>query len=78
MRLKAWGKYYGDARLGTLTLIEFRNEQARAELLKDPELEPYLERFDAGNRPLARVAAGQLERVRELLAERGIELDAWK
>lgn len=78
VRLKAWGKYFGDARLGTLTLIEFRDEPARNELLNDPELQPYLVRFDAGNRPLALIRSEALERVKELLAERGVEIRAWE
>ncbi len=77
VRLKAWGKYYGDAKLGTLTLIEFRDEPARDELLNDPELKPYLERFDAGNRPLALVRAESMPRVKELLAERGVDIREW-
>ncbi len=77
IRLKAWGKYFGRAKLGTLTLIEFRDEQARSELLDDAELKPYLERFEAGNRPLALVRAGALERVKGLLAERGVEIREW-
>jgi hypothetical protein len=76
-RLKAWGKYFGGATLGALILIEFRDEQARAELLNDPALQPHLERFDAGNRPLARVRAESLEHVKELLAERGVDLKEW-
>jgi len=76
-RLKAWGKYFGNAKLGTLTLIEFRDEQARAELLDDPKLKKHLERFDAGNRPLALVRAESLERVKELLAERGVDIREW-
>jgi hypothetical protein len=75
-RIKAWGKYFGDARLGTLTLVEFRDEKARSELLADPELKPYLTRFDAGDRPLALVRSQALERVQELLAERGVEIHA--
>jgi hypothetical protein len=77
-RLKAWGKYYGGAKLGTLTLIEFRDEQARGELLADPELKPYLTRFDAGARPLALVQSDALERVQALLEERGVEIRAFE
>jgi hypothetical protein len=77
-RLKAWGKYFGDAKLGTLTLVEFRDEAARNELLADPELKPYLTRFDAGARPLALVRADALERVQALLAERGVDLRAFE
>lgn len=73
-RLKAWGRFYGDARLGQLTLVEFRDEAARQELLADPELKTYLTPFDAGARPLALVRADNIEQVRELLQERGIAL----
>jgi hypothetical protein len=45
--------------------------------LNDPALQPHLERFDAGNRPLARVRAESLEHVKELLAERGVDLKEW-
>jgi hypothetical protein len=76
-RLKAWGKYFGGAKLGMVTLIEFRDEHARGELLGDPELKPYLERFEAGKRPLALVRAESLERVKELLAERGVDIREW-
>ena len=77
-RLKAWGKYFGSAKLGALTLIEFRDEQARNELLDDPELKPHLEHFDAGNRPLVLVRAEALAHVKELLAERGVDIHAWE
>jgi hypothetical protein len=77
MRLKAWGKYFGGAKLGAVMLIEFRDEQARGELLDDPELKPYLERFAAGNRPLVMVHTESLERVKELLAERGVDIREW-
>ncbi|MBI5877962.1 MAG: helicase-associated domain-containing protein [Chloroflexi bacterium] len=75
-RIRAWGRYYGDARLGTLVLIEFRDDAARAELLADRELAPYLTRFDAGPRALAVVRADAPETVRQLLAERGVEITA--
>ncbi|MCL4396572.1 MAG: helicase-associated domain-containing protein, partial [Chloroflexi bacterium] len=71
-RIKAWGRYYGAAKLGTLTLIEFRDEQARSELLADPELTPHLIRFEAGDRPLALVR--DIDRVKLLLADRGVEI----
>lgn len=72
-RIKAWGKFYGDARLETLTLIQFRDPAALHELAADPELSPYLRSFlpDQG---LARVSAEHQDRVRHLLAERGVEI----
>ncbi len=71
--VKAWGKYYGDARLGTLTLIQFRDAAALRELRDDPELSPCLQPFivDHG---LARVDPAHLDCVRHLLAERGVDM----
>ena len=72
--IKAWGKYYGDAQMDTLTLIEFRDHDALRELLADPDLAPYLSAFEAGPRPLAVVDRQHLDKVQRLLAERGIEI----
>ena len=71
--VKAWGDFYGDARLGTLTLIQFRDSVALFELLSDPELSPHLQPF-IPERGLARVRADHLDEVRRLLAERGVEI----
>lgn len=59
--IKAWGKFYGDARLETLTLIQFRDAAALRELVGDPELSPYLRPFIA-DRGLARVDVAQIGR----------------
>lgn len=72
--IKAWGKYYGDAQMDTLTLIEFRDHDVLRELLTDPDLAPYLKPFKAGPRPLAVVDRQHLDHVQRLLAERGIEV----
>jgi hypothetical protein len=71
--VKAWGKYYGDAHLETLTLIQFRDAAALRELLDDPELSPYLQPFIA-DRGLARADAAHLDEVHRLLAERGVDI----
>lgn len=70
---KAWGKYYGDARLETLTLIQFRDAAALRELLGDPALSPFLQPF-IPERGLARVDAAHQQEVQRLLAERGVEI----
>jgi hypothetical protein len=71
--VKAWGKYFGDARLETLTLIQFRDAAALRELLDDPELSPYLRPF-IPDRGLARVDDAHLDEIHRLLAERGVEI----
>ncbi|MFQ5341097.1 MAG: helicase-associated domain-containing protein [Anaerolineae bacterium] len=72
--IKAWGKYYGAATMDTLTLIQFRDHDALKELLADPELKPYLQPFEAGQRALATVNREHLDTVQRLLADRGIEI----
>lgn len=74
LNIKAWGKYYGDAAMDTLTLIEFRDQEALQELLADPELQQYLRPFEAGRRALAVVDRQHLDTVQRLLAERGVEI----
>ncbi|UCC64953.1 MAG: helicase-associated domain-containing protein [Anaerolineae bacterium] len=69
--VKAWGKYYGDAHLETLTLIQIPDVATLRELLDDPELSPYLRPF-IPDRGLARVDVAHLDEVRRLLAERGM------
>lgn len=77
-RIKAWGKYYGDARMGSLILVEFRDDKARTELLADPELAGLLTRFDAGPRALAVVDAANIERVKQVLSDRGVSVQEFK
>ncbi|MFQ5858676.1 MAG: helicase-associated domain-containing protein [Anaerolineae bacterium] len=72
--IKAWGKYYGDATMDTLTLVQFRDHDVLKELIADPELKPYFQPFQAGRRALAAVDREHLDTVQRLLAERGIEI----
>ncbi len=71
-KVKAWGGYYGSAAVETLTLIEFRDRDALAELCKLPELVPLLKPFPAGNRALAVVESNRLGEVEAILARLGV------
>lgn len=71
-QLKAWGGYYGDAAVETLTLIEFRDQTSLNELLDRPEIQAYLTPFPAGNRALALVPADKLADLKEILARLGV------
>ncbi|MCX6030094.1 MAG: helicase-associated domain-containing protein [Chloroflexi bacterium] len=74
-RIKAWCKHFGDAGVGTVTLIHFRDQAAADELLADPELQPYLQPFHPEARlGLTAVAPEDVATLRGLLAERGVEL----
>jgi hypothetical protein len=71
-QLKAWGGYYGGAAAETLTLLQFRDQDALDELRQQPELQPYLAPFAAGNWALAVVPGGKLAEVQEILARFGV------
>jgi len=74
-RIKAWAKHYGDASVQTVTLIQFRDQQALDDLLADPEIRPYLKPFKPRAKlGLAVIKLDNLEKIRELLALRGVEL----
>lgn len=75
-QVKAWGGYYGSASVGTLTLLEFRDQETLAELLQLPELQDVLRPFPAGNRALATVEKSNLTAVRQILTRLGVQLSA--
>lgn len=75
-QLKAWGGYYGSAAAETLTLVQFRDQEALDELRQQPDLKPYLVPFPAGDRALAVVPADKLAEVQELLARFGVSTRA--
>ena len=72
--LKAWCKYYGDARQESLILIEFENAKNYHELLNDPDLNSYLKPFPANGRFLVTIHPLHIETVHALLAERGVDI----
>jgi hypothetical protein len=75
-RVRAWAQHYGAATLETTVLLHVRDEQALAELLDDPEVGALIERFVPSTTALARVQPRDVERLRALLLERGVELSS--
>ncbi len=73
-RVKAWGGYYGDAAVETVTLVEFADAEALDELLERPDLQALLTPFPAGTRALAMVPAGRLAELKEILAALGMRV----
>jgi hypothetical protein len=71
-KIKAWGGYYGSAAAETLTLIQFRDQEALDELRQQPDLQPYLVPFPAGNRALAAIPGDKMAEVKEILARFGV------
>jgi hypothetical protein len=75
-RIKAWAKHYGDASAHALTLVQFRDQAALDELLADSELAALLKPFHPEAKlGLATTLPKHLERLRGLLAARGVTLD---
>ena len=75
VRIKAWSKYYGDAFVQTLTLIQFRDQGILEELCADAALAPHLRPFKPEAKlGLAVVQPGDVAVLQALLAERGIDL----
>jgi hypothetical protein len=73
-RIRAWAKHFGDAALEEITLMQVRDEQVLEELFSDPDVGPLLQRFNPRqSKALARVRTADLEKLRTLLSERGIE-----
>ncbi len=74
-RIKAWGRYYGQALLQEAVLLEVKDAATADELMADAELAPLLSRFAADPRGrLLLVHAQDLERLQRLLEERGVEV----
>lgn len=74
-RIKAWSKYYGDAVVQTVTLIQFRDQDVLNELRNDSALARYIRPFKPDAKlGLALVRPGDVAAVQALLAERGIDL----
>ncbi len=74
-RIKAWSQHYGAAVVRTLTLVQFRDQDALDELRSDPALAACLKPFKPEAKlGLAEVAPNKVELVTALLLERGVEV----
>jgi len=73
-QIKAWGGYYGEAAVETLSLIEFRDPDVLDELRQDPDLGQLLAPFPVNQRALACVPADRLPEVKESLVRIGVKV----
>lgn len=72
-KLKTWGGHFGDAKVQSLILIEFRDQATLEELLADRELKRYLKPFKPQAKlGLATVRAEDQAAVQALLAAKGV------
>ncbi len=73
-KIKAWGNYYGNVAIDTLTLIEFRDADIMAELMRHPALQGVLSPLRGTTRALAVLSAEKLPQVEQILTELGISV----
>ncbi len=73
-QVKAWGGYYGNAALETLTLIEFRDPEIMAELMQRPDLQGLLAPFSVENRALAVISPEKAGDIQDTLATLGMRV----
>jgi hypothetical protein len=76
IKVRAWGHYYGDAAVQTLTLIQVKDEKTLRELLAEPEMKDVIHPFapDKG-RALAVVVVQDLGSLYEVMRERNITIN---
>jgi hypothetical protein len=72
-QIKAWGNYYGNARMDTLTLLEFQSQSILDELLARPQVAEHLTPFSVGARALA-VVKGDAAQIEAILAQFGVSV----
>lgn len=73
--IRAWAKHYGSAGIASRTLLQVRDQTVLNELLADPEIGPLIRPFNPHPPALAEVKPENQEKLRALLAERGIDLE---
>jgi hypothetical protein len=73
--IRSWAKHYGSAVVAPVVLLQVRDDAALNELLADPEVGKLIKRFTPRPAALAQVAPENVEKLRALLAEMGVELE---
>jgi len=75
VKIRAWGHYYGDVAMETVTLIQIQDQETLQELLAEPGVKEILQPFaPSKDKALALVAKGDAARLHEFLAERAIHV----
>ncbi|MBC7261644.1 MAG: helicase-associated domain-containing protein, partial [Chloroflexi bacterium] len=74
-KIKVWGRYYGDAAMKKVTLLQLKNAEVLQELSKDPEVGPLIVPFSPPG-ALAIVRDEDVETLRQALMKKGMDLNA--
>lgn len=74
--IKRWARHYGRATFEPAVLVQFRDQDALDDLRRDSALRRLLRPLRSGQHDgLAKISPADLERVRALLRERGVEIE---
>jgi hypothetical protein len=73
IKVRAWGHYYGDAAVQTVTLVQFKDAKTLQEILAEPELKGVLNAFTPDEDKALAIMAGDMETLQRVFAERNIE-----
>ena len=71
-KIRTWSRFFGNATLQQVALLELSNYEVLLNLLDDREVRPYLTLIEGSSKPLAIVQPAHAETVRAILRERGI------
>ncbi len=74
--IRDWARFFGRATANTVCLFEFSHQDVLNNLLDDDAIACYLRPIEGSAQPVAVVDAAHADAVREMLAERGIEITA--
>lgn len=72
--IREWARFYGRAHMNPVCLVALDNHDVLHNLLDDPTVGRYLRPIEGSGLPFAVVEPAHAEIVREMLAERGIEV----
>jgi hypothetical protein len=76
IKVRAWGHYYGDAAVQTLTLVQVKDKETLRELLAEPEAKGILRPFSTDDeKGLAMLIADDLDALRAFFADRNIAIE---
>jgi hypothetical protein len=72
IKVRAWGHYYGDAAVQTVTLVQFKDAKTLEEILAEPEMEGIVSAFAPDQDKALALVTGDVEALRRVFAERNI------
>jgi hypothetical protein len=75
IKIRAWGHYYGDVAVQTVTLVQFKDAKTLQEILSEPELTGVLKAFCPDEDKALAVVTGDAAALQQAFAERNIKAE---